>query len=107
MVAVGLARPITSPCARPTDSPYATSVMNIRVRTTWSIDAPVSTSAVAMISKQRFAWTYGSGSTDPFGDTGAVPDTSTRSPARKARQKPIVFSNGDPELTRRRSFRAA
>src|SRR2546430_11926294 len=75
----------------------------MRVRTTSSTEAPASPRAVAMISKHRLAWTYGSGSTDPSGQTGAVPETMTRSPMRIARQKPIVFSNGEPELTRRRS----
>src|SRR3989440_10342221 len=75
----------------------------MRVRTTSSTVAPASPRAVTMISKHRLAWMYGSGSTDPSGQTGAVPDTTTRSPMRMARQKPIVFSKGDPELTRRRS----
>jgi hypothetical protein len=45
---------------------------------------------------------YGSGSTEPSGQIGAVPETMTRSPRRMARQKPIVFSKGEAEKTRRR-----
>jgi hypothetical protein len=76
--------------------------MNIRVRTTSSSDDPASASAVPMISKQRLACAYGSGSTEPSGQIGAVPETMTRSPTRTARQNPIVSSKGDPDLTRRR-----
>ncbi len=52
-----------------------------------------------MISKQRRAWAPASGAQEPSGHTGAVPDTSTRSPTRTARLKPMEASNGDPELT--------
>src|SRR5207253_5681143 len=72
IVAVGHASARTSPCALPTASASLVSVTNMRVRTTWSRDAPASSSAVAMISRQRLAWTYGSGSTEPSGHTGAV-----------------------------------
>lgn len=56
-----------------------------------------------MISRQRRAWTSGSGSHEPSGHTGAVPDTSTRSPTRTARLKPILGSQGEPDETRRRA----
>src|SRR2546421_6313778 len=56
-----------------------------------------------MISKPRLPWMYGSGSTARPGKTGPGPDTTPRAPMRMARQKPIVFSKGAPELTRRRS----
>jgi hypothetical protein len=55
-----------------------------------------------MISRQRAAWASGSGSQEPSGQTGAVPATSTRSPTRTARLKPITGSYGDPEATIRR-----
>jgi hypothetical protein len=45
-----------------------------------------------MISKQRRAWTFTSGGQDPSGQTGAVPDTITRSPTRTARLNPTVDS---------------
>src|SRR3954469_2704658 len=75
----------------------------MRVRTTCSAPAPASDSACRMISKQRRACTAGSGSQEPSGHTGAVPDTSTRSPARIAREKPIGASKGEPDDARRRS----
>src|SRR3954470_13899375 len=68
--------------------------------------APASWRAVAIISMQRRTWTATSGSTSPSGQTGAVPATSTRSPTRTARLKPIEASNGDPLDTRRRSMAA-
>ena len=43
-----------------------------------------------MISRQRRAWTAGSGSQDPSGHTGAVPDTKTCRPTRTARENPMV-----------------
>lgn len=52
-----------------------------------------------MISRQRRVCAAGSGSHDPSGHTGAVPDTKTWLPARSAREKPMVDSNGDPEET--------
>ena len=76
---------------------------NIRVRTTCRRSAPASSSAAPMISKQRAAWTSGSGSHDPSGQTGAVPDTRTRSPTRTARLNPMVGSKGEPEEIRCRS----
>ena len=45
-----------------------------------------------MISKQRRACTPASGSHEPSGQIGAVPDTSTRSPTRTARLMPILGS---------------
>ena len=53
-----------------------------------------------MISRQRRAWISGSASQEPSGQIGAVPDTSTRSPTRSARLKPISPSWGEPEATR-------
>jgi hypothetical protein len=53
-----------------------------------------------MISKQRAAWASGSGSQDPSGQMGAVPETSTRSPTRRARLNPTTGSYGEPEATR-------
>src|SRR5438309_12024510 len=75
----------------------------MRVRTMSSALQPAPASAPRMISKQRSAFTSGSGSHDPSGHTGAVPDTSTRSPTTRARLNPMVGSNGDPEeICRRR-----
>ena len=71
------------------------------MRTTSASPAPRSASAAAMISRQRLAWTAGSGSQDPSGHTGAVPDTSTRSPTRTARLNPISSSKGEPLAARR------
>ena len=107
IVAAGRTSPRTSACALDTASTDAGPVTNMRVRTTWSMRAPASTSAASMISKHLFAWAYGSGSTEPSGQTGAVPETITRSPTRMARENPILLSNGDPELTRLRSLRGA
>src|SRR5215217_471387 len=56
-----------------------------------------------MIARQRAACCSGSGSQDPSGQIGAVPETSTRSPTRRARQKPTWPSNWEPELTRWRA----
>jgi len=66
----------------------------MRVRTTCSGRAPISGAARAsrMISRQRLACRPGSGSHEPSGQIGAVPDTSTRSPTRTARLKPISGS---------------
>jgi len=58
----------------------------MRVLITWSSDDPASIRALPMISKHRLAWTYASDWTDPSGQTGAVPETRTRSPMRSARQ---------------------
>ena len=44
--------------------------------------------AATMISQQRRAWAAGSGSQPPSCHTGAVPETSTRSPTRTARLNP-------------------
>ena len=71
--------------------------MNILVQTTSPGPPPASASALSMISRQRRAWTPGSGSTDPSGQIGAVPATMTRSPTRTARLNPTVVSNGLPE----------
>src|SRR5262249_14606190 len=52
MVAAGRTRPTASPCARPTAcQSRAMSVRYMRVRTTWSSDAPTCASAVAMLAK--------------------------------------------------------
>ena len=77
--------------------------MNMRVRTTSAGPAPASRSAATMISKQRRACTAGSGSHDPSGQIGAVPETNTRSPTRTARLMPILGSYGEPEETFRRA----
>ena len=53
--------------------------------------------------KQRIAWANGSGSQEPSGHTGPVPDTSTRSPTRIARENPIGPSNGESDVARARS----
>lgn len=57
-----------------------------------------------MISMQRAAWALTSGTHEPSGQIGAVPDTSTRSPTRTALEKPTLSSNGDPELVLVRSM---
>src|SRR4051794_41309353 len=75
----------------------------MRVRTTSPAAPPSSSSAAIAISKQRPACVYGWGSQEPSGHTGAVPETSTRSPPRIAREKPIGASNGEPDDARRRS----
>src|SRR5687767_2525389 len=77
--------------------------MNTRVRTTSPALAPRSSKAARMISKQRRACTSGSGSQEPSGQIGAVPDTSTLSPTRTARLIPILPSYGEPDEARRRS----
>ena len=59
--------------------------------------------AAVMISRHRFGLHAGSGSQEPSGHTGAVPETKIRSPTRSARENPIVSSYGDPDETRRRS----
>ncbi len=86
MVETGRTSPNTSPWTRPTASPTEALVTNIRVRTTCSRPPPASPIAVRMISRHRRAWAAGSGSQEPSGQIGAVPDTSTRSPTRTARQ---------------------
>src|SRR4030081_3616449 len=60
-----------------------------------------------MIWKQRFACTWGSGSQEPSGQTGAVPETSTRGPTRSALLNPMVDSKGEPDETRCRSSMAS
>src|SRR3990172_4322568 len=58
-----------------------------------------------MISRHRFVCPYASvGGSPPPGMIGAVPATWTCGPTRTAREKPITGSNGDPEVTRRRSM---
>lgn len=66
--------------------------MYIRVRTTLRGIAPAFAIAVKIISRQRPAWTAGSGSHSPSGQIGAVPDTKIRLLTRTARLNPIVFS---------------
>ena len=51
----------------------------------------------------RIACANTSGSQEPSGHTGPVPETSTRSPTRIAREKPIGPSNGEPDVARDRS----
>src|SRR4051794_19070100 len=75
----------------------------MRVRTTSRSAASSSLSAIPATLNARIAWLKTSGSQDPSGHTGPVPDTSTRSPARTAREKPIGPSNGESEVARRRS----
>src|SRR5436309_10929002 len=77
--------------------------MNVRVRITCSGPAPASRSAARMIARTRRAWISGSGSQEPSGQIGAVPDTSTRFPIRTALLNPIFGSYGDPEAIRCRS----
>lgn len=71
------------------------------------IVAPASSRATRLMSKHRRAWVVGSGSQCPSGQTGPVPETSTRSPARTARENPTLVSNGEPELIRCTSPTAA
>ena len=92
MVAAGRTSANTAPWARPTASQSAGSTRYMRVRTTCSGPAPASARAARMISRQRAAWTSGSGSQEPSGQIGAVPATSTRSPTRRARLKPTTGS---------------
>src|SRR4051794_14157404 len=75
----------------------------MRVRSTSRSAAPRSESAVPAILKQRIACANTSGSQEPSGHTGPVPETSTRSSTRIAREKPIGPSNGEPDVARRRS----
>ena len=75
----------------------------MRVRTTSRSAAPSSVSAIPATLNARIAWLKTSGSQEPSGHTGPVPDTSTRSPTRIAREKPIGPSNGESEVARRRS----
>src|SRR5690349_23813225 len=75
----------------------------MRVRTTSRKAAPSSVNAIPATLNARIAWLNTSGSQEPSGHTGPVPDTSTRSPARIAREKPIGPSNGESEVARRRS----
>src|ERR687886_2396541 len=77
--------------------------MKVRVRITCSGPAPASRSAARMIARTRRAWISGSGSQEPSGQIGAVPDTSTRVPLRTALLNPICGSYGDPEEIRCRS----
>src|SRR6266540_4688249 len=102
MEATGRTPAKTAPWARPTASQSAASTRYMRVRTTCSGPAPASARAAVMISRQRAACACGSGSQEPSGQTGAVPATSTRSPTRSARLKPITGSKGDPDETRAR-----
>src|SRR3546814_2707098 len=57
IVAAGRTSPNTAPCARPTRSASAGSVMNMRVRTTSAGEPPSAASASAMIVRQRAACT--------------------------------------------------
>jgi len=59
-----------------------------------------------MISMQRAACTPASGSQEPSGQIGAVPDTATRSPTRTAREKPIDASKGEPDVDLIRAMRS-
>src|SRR3954469_8458648 len=104
MVDAGRTSPKASPCARPTASAWAGSVMNIRVRMTSLALAPAAANAATMISMHRVACAAASGSQEPSGHIGAGPDTTTRSPTRTARLNPIVASNGDPDAMFRRSL---
>ena len=74
--------------------------MYIRVRTTSSSEAPASASASSMISKHRRVWASAPSGEPPPGSTGPVPETTTRSPTRTARLKPMVGSKGEPEEIR-------
>ena len=85
------------PCSALTAATADGSVRYILVRTTVVRSAPASTSASPMISKQRRACAPGSSGQEPSGQTGPVPDTSTRSSTQTAREKPMVGSNGEPE----------
>ena len=71
--------------------------MYMRVRTTSSSEAPASPSAATMISKHRRACMPASSGQRPPVTTGPVPDTTTRSPTRTARLKPMVGSNGESD----------
>ena len=97
MVAAGRTSANASPCARPTASASARSVMNILVRTTSSGRVLTSARAAKMISRHLCAWTPGSGSQPPSDQTGAVPETRTRSPTRKARLNPMEDSYGESD----------
>ena len=57
-----------------------------------------------MISRQRSACRPTSESHDPSGQTGAVPETTIRSPRRTALEKPMLRSNGDPDCALLRSM---
>src|SRR5687768_17548247 len=103
IVAAGLASMKAAPCAAPTASASAASVMNIRVRTTSFSPPPSSARAPAMISMHLAVWAPGSGSQLPSGQIGAVPETITRSPTRSARAKPKRGSKGEPDPIRTRS----
>ena len=73
--------------------------MYMRVRTTSSSEPPASANAAAMIAKHRRAWSPASSGQRPPSTTGPVPETTTRSPTRTARLKPMVGSNGEPDDT--------
>jgi hypothetical protein len=90
--------PKASPCTCATASPWAASTRNTRVRTTSRSVAPDSRRASSMISRHRRACTPTSGSTWPSGQIAAVAETKTRCSWRTARLKPMVGSNGEPEL---------
>src|SRR5262245_281196 len=87
-------------CAWPASAQRMMSVSMIRVRTTSPIDAPTWASARSAMSKQRTVWTYRSPTPTvaPSSPIGAVPETATRSPTRRAREKPICDSNLLPVL---------
>ena len=73
------------------------------MRTTSAAEAPASASAATTISQARRAWSAVDSGQPPSGMTGPVPETSTRSPVRTARENPITGSYGEPELIRRRA----
>jgi hypothetical protein len=99
IVAAGWTSSKSSPCTALTASAAAGSVKYIRVRMTAERSVPASPSAVLMISKQRRACSPGSVGHEPSGQIGPVPDTSTRSPTRTAREKPMLGTNGEPDVT--------
>ena len=51
-----------------------------------------SASAASTISQQRRAWSAVDSGQPPSGITGPVPETSTRSPVRTARENPMTGS---------------
>jgi vancomycin resistance protein YoaR len=99
IVEAGRAASNTSPCAVDAAGSWARSVRKVRVRTTSPTVPPSSWSAPTAISQQRRAWVSGSGSTDPSGQIGAVPETKMCWPLRTARLNPTDFSYGDPLFT--------
>ena len=76
MVVAGRMSPNTLPWTRETTSASPASTRYMRVRMTCCGPAPACSSAPRMISRQRRAWTSTSGSHEPSGQIGAVPDTT-------------------------------